>query len=92
MEQLIRKGFSRCVVFKKEHVKKVEQIIKKLDKFEYEYMPKDWITYHDYPNDKNRIDVVYNGSFEIDTILLKIACAEEKIAIGFVIFEEEPYI
>jgi len=39
MSTLPHKGFGRIYVDKPENIKKVEQIIKELDEYEFEYMP-----------------------------------------------------
>ena len=78
--ELVRKGESRCYVFKEEHISIVGQIIKELDDFEYDYMPNDWICVWD-ENWKCSPPLVYNGKFDINVIQLIQKCAEKKVAI-----------
>lgn len=47
---LTRKGYGRIYVDTVENIEKVKAIIKEMDKFEYDYLPKDLITvYTEYP-------------------------------------------
>lgn len=82
--ELVRKGESRCYVFKQEHIDIVDKIIKEMDEFEHGYMPEKWICFWDYPTEKFPNSMVYNGKFDIDVIKLKIACAAKGIAISVV--------
>ena len=84
-QELVNKGLSRCFVFEKEHIGIVNDIIKELDNFEFEYMPDNWVTFWNYDS-KNQVcpPMVYNGKFDIDIIKLKIACAKKGIAISVV--------
>lgn len=51
MGTLTRKGYGRIYVDTVENIDKVKEIIKEMDEFEYDYLPKDLITvYTDYPN------------------------------------------
>lgn len=83
-QELVRKGESRCFVFDKNHVELVEETIKEIDEFEFDYMPDNWVEFWDYPNAKYCPPMVYNGKFDIDIINLKIACAKKGIAISVV--------
>lgn len=68
-------------MFNKEHIAKVNAIIKEVDSFEQEYyMPDDWVCFWNYPED-SAPEFVYNGKFDIDVIALTKACAEQGIAI-----------
>jgi len=80
---LVRKGESRCFVFKEEHIEIVLETIKEIDKFEYDYLPEDWVAFWDYPK-KECPYMVRNGKFDVDVIKLKIACANKGVAISIV--------
>lgn len=77
MNDLIRKGESRCFVFFQDHIEKVKAIIKEIDEFEFEYMPEDWITLWDGHYD----DRVYNGKFDINIVRLYTECGKKGISI-----------
>jgi len=80
--ELAYKGLSRCFVFDKFHIKKVEEIIKEVDEFEYDYLPDDWITmWDDSNNELSTTYWVYNGKFDIDIPKLIKVCADQKIGI-----------
>ena len=88
--ELIRKGNSRCFVFDESHVEIVKQTVFELDDFEADYMPKDWVAFWDYENDKPQPYLEYNGKFDIDVMKLKIACAKKGVAIHVVSTVSEP--
>ena len=83
-KELVRKGDSKCFVFDKTHIDEVYKIIKEIDEFEFDYMPDQWVKFWDYPTQKYHPSLNYNGKFDIDPILLKIACAKKGIAISIV--------
>lgn len=82
--QLVRKGNSRCFVFDESHIEIVKQTVLELDELEADYMPDDWVVLWNYENKQNMPGLVYNGKFDIDVIMLKIACAKKGIAIHVV--------
>jgi hypothetical protein len=75
-KELIYKGMSRCFVKNENDVERVTDIIRQMDEFESDYMPKKWIvvTEFDFPMGVNFIEynlgkfdnVVYNGKFDIN--------------------------
>ena len=80
---LVRKGQSRCFVFKEEHKQIVHDVAKQLDEFEYDYMPDDWVTAID-PADQNQnltSQLVYNGKFDINVLSLIDACGQAGVGI-----------
>lgn len=78
--RLNHKVYSVCVVSSKEEIPVVEQIIKELDSFEYDYLPDGWVS------DLDR--TVYHGKFDIDTLTLVKKCYERGIDIDIVQTEE----
>ena len=71
------KGYSRLYVHDKKDIKAVLDIIKSIDKFEYEYTPKKWVTHiNEYPN------VVFTGKFDdLDLNVLTCLCVKRGIPI-----------
>jgi len=74
--QLPYKGLSRCFVFKKEHIKIVYDTIKEINRFEMSYMPKQWVTLYE-----GKIQLIYNGKFDISIPILVQKCAEKGVGI-----------
>lgn len=73
-----RKDYGRILVQKEEDIEKVKDIIKEMDEFEYEYMPKDFIGVFE----KDNIETVYTGKFDdLDLMELQIRCWEKNIPI-----------
>jgi hypothetical protein len=72
-----RKGYGRIYVYKEDDIEKVKDIILRMDDFEYEYLPRDFITTIDeYPR------VVYTGKFDdLDIDALTILCMREGVPI-----------
>ncbi len=59
MSALTRKGFARIYVEKPEDVEAVKKIIKKLDEFEFDYLPESLIApFSEYP------ELSYTGKFD----------------------------
>ena len=77
MRTFTRKGYGRIYVQKSSDCEKVEEIIKELNEFEYEYLPKRMFAHIDhFP------EVVYTGKFdELDLDLITIVCAKRGINI-----------
>lgn len=58
MNTLTHRGYGRIYVLKPDDIAEVKAIIKELDEYEYEYLPKDFITtFDEYPR------VEYIGKF-----------------------------
>ena len=85
---LPRKSHARIFTTSLENVEKIKNIMKDMDDFEYEYFPKDLITYSK-PSlakigDKDcyKIPLIYTGKFdEMDMNELSIRCMMENIPI-----------
>jgi hypothetical protein len=77
MNTFTRKGYGRIYVTETEDINKVKAIIKEIDEFEYDYLPKHLITvFSDYPA------VVYTGKFDdLDLNLLTAICMDRSIPI-----------
>jgi hypothetical protein len=54
-----RKGTGRIYTDKEENIEKIENIIKEMDEFEFEYLPKDLIAVFD-----GKVKCVYNYKFD----------------------------
>jgi len=81
--QLYYKGEGRIFVYKESDVLKVREIMNEVDESEARYCPKDFVTVLEV-NDKgenNLDDLVYSGKFDMDMLVLFMACAEKKIPI-----------
>lgn len=86
--KLNRKGYSRIYVDNKDNIKKVKEIIKQLDEFEYEYLPPDLIAEF-----IGKIDYVYNHKFDsIDMDDLMKACWIKGIHAFYVVDEKYPNV
>ena len=73
--KLFKKHKARIYTDKQENIDKIKEIIKEIDKFEYEYLPDDLITVFN-----GKIDYVYNGKFyDIDMDEIMKRCWEECI-------------
>jgi hypothetical protein len=72
-----RKGYGRIYVYEEDDIEKVKDIILRMDDFEYEYLPHDFITTIDeYPR------VVYTGKFDdLDINALTVLCLMEGVPI-----------
>jgi len=72
-----RKGYGRIYTRTEEDIRKVQRIIKEIDKYEYEYMPKDLVTtFSDFPK------VTFIGKFDdLDLNKLEALCFERGINI-----------
>ena len=69
------KGYGRIYVEKKEDIQKVKDIIKDMDEFEYNYIPKDLITVFD-----GEKQMTYTGKFDdLDISDLIIKCWNQGI-------------
>lgn len=77
--ELIRKGNSRCFVFRYEDIQKVYDTIKEIDEFEFGYVPEDWVTIWDGRGYGS--SMVYNGKFDIDVPRLIDECGKKGIGI-----------
>jgi hypothetical protein len=75
--ELVRKGESRCFVFRETDIVKVYDIIKEIDEFEFDYVPNDWVTVWD----NKKTSMVYNGKFDIDVPKLIDECGKRGIGI-----------
>lgn len=75
-KELIYKGMSRCFVKNEVDIERVTDIIRQMDEFEFDYLPKDWVAVSkiDFPMGVNFIEhnlgkfdnVVYNGKFDLN--------------------------
>lgn len=74
---LTHKGYGRIYVDSEENIEKVKEIIKRLDEFEYDYLPKNMIAvYTDFPN------VVYIHKFsDLDMDGLTATCWGEGVKV-----------
>lgn len=77
--RLVRKTWGRIYVAKPEHVQIVEETIKEVDEFEYDYMPKGVVTVWGADN-----ELIYLHKFEIDANALAKACMEKGVWIWVV--------
>lgn len=77
MNTFTHKGYGRIYVDKKENIEKIHTIIKHMDAFEYEYLPKALIaTFDEYPK------VVYTHKFsDLDLNVLTATCWKNGIHI-----------
>lgn len=41
--ELVRKGESRCFVFRQEDIQKVIDLVEEIDVFEFDYIPNNWV-------------------------------------------------
>lgn len=83
--KLFEKHEARIYTDKVENIEKVKELIKELDEFEYEYLPKDLIAVFN-----GTIDYVYNGKFyDIDMDELMKRCWEKGIYVFYVIKQKE---
>ncbi len=77
-KEIAQKGNGRILVQTKDEVSKVENIIKEIDKGEFEgYYPKGFVTLFD----KNSNDLIYTHKFDINVDLLIEKCREVDIYI-----------
>lgn len=76
MNKMIRKGYGRILVADKSKVEEVIAIIKEVDEFEFDYMPKDFVTAF-----IGTPELKYTHKFEIDTDKLILACWNKGIYI-----------
>lgn len=73
-----RKGYGRIFVQKEDDIDKVKSIIKEMDEFEYEYLPKDFIGVFE----KDNVETKYTHKFDsLDLIELQLRCWEQNIPI-----------
>lgn len=73
-----RKDYGRILVQKEEDIAKVDAIIKEMDEFEYDYMPKDFICVFE----KDNVETIYTHKFDsLDLIELQLRCWEQNIPI-----------
>lgn len=77
--ELVRKGKSRCFVFRKEDIQKVYDTIKEIDEFESTYTPTNWVTLWD--GKEYDSSMVYNGKFDIDVPKLIDECGKKGVGI-----------
>ena len=77
MNTLTNKGYGRIYVQNVEDIEKVKDIIKEMDEYEYEYLPRDLITtFRAYPS------VVYTHKFnDLDLDALTATCWSRGILI-----------
>jgi len=77
MRTLQRKGFGRIYVENEGDIHLVEEIIQKMDEFEYDYLPKDMIApFSEYPS------VIYTHKFDsLDVDALTAICWRKGIHI-----------
>ena len=77
MRTLQRKGFGRIYVENEGDIHLVEEIIQKMDEFEYDYLPKDMIApFSEYPS------VIYTHKFDsLDVDALTAICWKKGIHI-----------
>ena len=69
------KGYGRIYVEKEEDIQKVKDIIKEMDEFEFEYLPKDLITVF-----KDKIVTTFTGKFDdLDISILMEKCWQQGI-------------
>ena len=76
MKKFTRKWYGRIYIKDGINKERVEELIKILDEFEYDYLPSNLITTFD-----NYPQVEYTGKFEIDLDLLEANCINEGINI-----------
>lgn len=80
------KGYGRIYVNTDEDVQKVKDIIKEMDEYEFEYLPKDLIAVY-----QGEIQHVFNGKFDdLDLNELTKRCWNKGIYM-FCTFGHEPY-
>lgn len=73
-----RKGYGRILVQKEDDIDRVKSIIKEMDEFEYEYLPKDFIGVFE----KDNVETKYTHKFDsLDLIELQLRCWEQNIPI-----------
>lgn len=77
MNTLTRKGYGRIYVDNAENIEKVKDIIKHMDEFEFDYLPKDLIAVHtEFPK------VVYTHKFcDLDMDKLTAKCWQNGVKI-----------
>jgi len=69
------KGYGRIYVEKQEDIQKVKDIIKEMDEFEFEYLPKDLITVF-----KDKVTTTYTHKFDdLDISVLMEKCWQQGI-------------
>lgn len=79
-KRLSRKTYGRIFVAKPEHVAVVEETIKEVDEFEYDYMPKGVVAVFG----TDDAELVYLHKFEIDANALAKACMGKGVWIWIV--------
>lgn len=77
--ELIRKGESRCFVFREEDIQKVYDTIKEIDEVEANYTPNNWVTVWNEKGDS--LSMVYNGKFDINVPKLIDECGKKCVGI-----------
>ena len=83
--KLFEKHEARIYTDRPENIAKIEEIIKEIDNFEYEYLPHNLIAVFN-----GKIDYVYNGKFyDIDMDEVMKRCWEEGIYAFYVIKQKE---
>lgn len=77
MRRLTHKGYGRIYVSNKKDIERVKEIIKKIDEFEYHYIPEDFIAeFSEFPNLK------YTHKFsDLDLDVLEAMCFINNIKI-----------
>jgi hypothetical protein len=79
--ELVRKGESRCFVFRQEDIQKVIDIVEEIDAFEFDYMPNNWVAVWDYSKSNTCPHMVYNGKFDINVPKLIDECGKKGVGI-----------
>ena len=80
-----KKTYGRIFVEFSEDIERVDAIIKRLDDWEYGYMPKDFITVYD-PSNR---PIIYGHKFELNMEKLRLACFVVGISVMLVTDCEE---
>lgn len=82
-----KKQYGRIFVMHKDHIDKVNDIMKKIDDYEYDYCPDNLVTLYD-----SKIPLIYLHKFEMCKDKITYECLKKGIFVWCVSFHLESYI